>query len=137
MKTFVAISLLFLTSCASIIEGSEQEISVRTASGVEATCTASSAEQTQEFAAPATITVNRSYYPAEIVCSADGLTGEVKTLADVSNWGYGGAVLGVGIGAGVDSYTGAAFEYPDEIVVTLGETKTLGKTVFNSNVEFE
>lgn len=136
-KFIAIISIFAATSCASIIEGNVQEVAVRTASGVEASCTAISAEEEQSFTAPATIKLHRSYYPAEITCSAGGETGSVKTLSDVSNWGYGGAVLGIGIGAGVDTYTGAAFEYPDEIVVTLGETKMIGQTDFNSNVEFD
>ena len=137
MNLLQVTALLLLTSCASIIEGSSQEVAVHLASNGSAECTATSAEESQNFTSPATITLKKSYYPAEISCTTDGKIGTVKTLSDVSNWGYGGAVLGIGIGAGVDTYTGAAFEYPAEIVVTLGETKVIGQTDFNSNVEFE
>lgn len=138
MKYFILLTSSFiLSSCASIIEGSSQEVSVRTEPDMPAECRANSAEESIEFTAPATITLGKSYFPAEISCSAGDENGSVKVLSDVSNWGYGGAVLGVGVGAGVDTYTGAAFEFPDEIVVTLGEDNILGKTDFNSNVEFE
>lgn len=130
-------SSFVLTSCASIIEGSSQEVAVSLAGADSAQCTAVSAEKTVEFTAPTTITIHKSYYPAEVTCSADGQTGSVKVLADVANWGYGGAILGVGVGAVVDSATGAAFEYPEEILVTMGETKVLGKTSMNSNKDFE
>ena len=139
MKKYLLLltSNFFLLSCASIIEGSSQDVQINLVGSDSAQCTATSAEQTQKFSAPASIKIHKSYYPAEITCTADGQTGTVKALSDVANWGYGGAVLGVGIGAVVDSSTGAAFEYPAEITVTMGETKILGKTSMNSNKDFE
>jgi len=139
IPTFVGMTgmAVILASCASIIEGNTQDVQINLVGAESAQCTAISAEETVEFIAPALVKLHKSYYPAEITCTADGQTGTVKALADVANWGYGGAVLGVGIGAGVDTYTGAAFEYPAEITVTMGETKTLGKTSMNSNKDFE
>jgi len=129
-------ALIATTSCASVIQGTTQEVKIGLEGAASAECTAKSAELTQKFTAPASLTVKRSYYPAEISCSADGQTGSVKIVADVSNWGYGGAVLGLGFGAGVDSATGAAFEYPHEIIVTMGADKTIGQTSMNSNKDF-
>ena len=137
MKKIILTGLLLTTSCASIIEGSTQEVQINLEGADAAQCSAVSAEESVSFSAPAKVSLKKSYYPAEISCTADGQTGVVKAIADVANWGYGGAVLGVGIGAGVDTYTGAAFEYPAEIVVTMGETKVVGKTAMNDNVDFE
>ena len=137
-KYFLLLTSNFLLlSCASIIEGSTQEVQINLEGAEVAQCSAVSAEESVSFSAPAKVALKKSYYPAEISCTSDGQTGSVKVLADVANWGYGGAVLGVGIGAGVDTYTGAAFEYPKEILVTMGETKVVGKTAMNSNKDFE
>lgn len=130
-------STLLLLSCASIIEGDKQEVDVALVGAESAECTATSEKKTKDFTAPAKITLNRSYYPAEISCSANGQTGAVRVLSDVANWGYGGAALGIGVGAVVDASTGAAFEYPSKITITMGETQVIGKTKMNSNKDFE
>lgn len=137
MKKLALTALFALTSCASIIEGSSQEVSVYTSPNVAAQCTATSGNKVRTFTTPATVKLKKSYYPAIVTCIADGQTGTTKVLSDVANWGYGGAVLGVGVGAVVDSRTGAAFEYPDEIVVTLGQTTVIGVNSMNSNKDFE
>ena len=125
--------LLLLTSCASIIQGSEQTVNIKTASGAKADCELAGSESTKTVSLPAEIVVDRSYYPIKINCTgANGVQGSAEVLSDVSNWGYGGALLGTAIGAGVDTYTGASFEYPEEIIIELGMHKLLGENSLNS-----
>ena len=131
------LSLLLLTSCASILNGSKQEVSIRTEPSVPANCKIDGSDFNAEIEAPAKVTIQKSYYPTNITCSANGQTGSVKVLSDVSNWGYGGAVAGLGVGSGVDTYTGAAYEYPSEIVVKLGEDTIIGRTKMNDNVDWK
>ncbi|PIR32747.1 MAG: hypothetical protein COV36_03815 [Alphaproteobacteria bacterium CG11_big_fil_rev_8_21_14_0_20_44_7] len=137
MKPIYLLSAMFLiSSCASIIQGDTQEIAVNLLGAESAECSVTDLDGTRKFTAPDTITIRRSYNTASVFCStSDGESGDVKLLSDVSNWGYGGAVLGLGVGAGVDTATGAAFEYPDKITVKIGESITLGETSTNSNVE--
>lgn len=141
MKKISIISLLIISGCASAIQGNTQQLNLRTEPDVAATCQVKGKFFNSEVTAPGTITVKRSYFPLDITCTPNKVaknlkSGSVRVISDVSNWGYGGAVLGVGIGAGVDAGTGAAFEYPANIVVTLGESRTIGLNNMNSNADF-
>lgn len=138
MKKVFLIPLMLLAGCASIIDGSKQEVSISTEPPAPAKCGISGEDYNADIETPAKIEVRRSYYPLHITCTdSAGKTGDVKVLSDVSGWGYGGAVLGLGVGAVVDTSTGDAFEYPKNIVVTIGQSKTLGVTGMNSNKDFK
>ena len=64
-------------------------------------------------------------------------TGRARVYSDVSSLGYTGAIAGLGVGAVVDSATGDAFDYPNQIIVNLGQTSEIGRNKMNSNVEFD
>lgn len=131
------ILLLLLASCASAVEGSKQKINVRTSPASAAECTVTTGTgTTKHFKTPITIEVERSVKPLNIMCESGGQKGTAKVLSDISNWGYGGAALGVGVGAVVDSATGAANEYPAEVVIKLGEDIKIGETPMNKNADF-
>lgn len=137
MKYISLLSVLLLAGCLSITEGNKQKIMIKTSAPAE--CTLNSTKQNLEFSAPGEIEIEKSYNPLEIICKSksSGKTGNVKALSDIPSRGYGTAVIGTIIGGGVDAYTGAAFEYPSEIVVEFGKTKMVGQSKLNSNVDFE
>jgi hypothetical protein len=136
----MTILVIALTSCASIIEGSTQTISVTTQPNYPAMCFVQKDGSNTEilFEAPGTVEVRKSLYPLNITCASKngGTVGKAKVLSDVANWGYGGAVAGVGVGAVVDSATGAANEYPQNIVIKLGQSIKLGETSMNKNADY-
>lgn len=134
MKIHLITLLLVLSSCASIIQGDEQKVQIKTASGEPAECELTGYEYSENVSIPAEVTVNRSSYILKVDCRGEnGVAGSVDVMSDVSGWGYGGAALGLGVGAIVDSSTGAAFAYPEEIIVELGSHKVLNKNSLNSN----
>ena len=138
MKKALFIILPLLTSCASIIEGSTQTVSVKTAPDFESNCVAKGSNYTKNFSAPGTVNLPKSQYPVEITCIPQNgsAAGTAKVLSDVGAWGYGGSVATLGVGAVVDSATGAANKYPENIVIKLGETTKIGETEFNKNADF-
>lgn len=138
MKYILLIPALLLASCASTIEGSTQVLNVATAPSYPADCTLKGSDYSKEFTAPGTVEVKRSKYPIDITCTPQNgsAAGSAKVLSDISNWGYGGAVIGTAIGAAVDSGTGAANEYPANINIPLGQKVRLGETSMNSNADF-
>ena len=99
MKRILLLSpLLIVTACASAIQGGTQQVNLQLSGASSATCTSTSKEHSQQFSAPGVVSLQRSYYPSNIVCTApDGQRGEAKVLSDVSGWGYGGAVLGLSL----------------------------------------
>ena len=133
MKNLLVLTALLVPACASIVEGSSQEVSIRTEPNQPSSCVIKGSSGETKVEAPAKITISKSYYPKEITCTPNsgGDSGTAQVLSDVAPWGYGGAVLGTAIGAGVDTYTGAAFQYPNEIVVKLGTTTEIGKSELN------
>ena len=137
-KTLLLLSALAISSCASIIEGSTQNINVSLAPNTPSYCTAKSEDFSTGFAAPGTVSVPKSMKPLEITCAPqDGsAAGTVKVLSDVAGWGYGGAALTLGVGAVVDSATGAANKYPDNVTVVLGQSSVIGQSSMNSNADF-
>lgn len=139
LAKFTFIPLLAFSSCATVFDTDQQQVQLLVASDVSADCSITYRDGTEEnVQIPSAVTLMRSYYPIEINCfGGNGERGSATVYSDVSNWGYGGAVLGTAIGAGVDTYTGAAFEFPEEIIIELGKQKVLGKTSLNSNVNDE
>ena len=138
MNKFLAIaSVLLLVSCASIIEGSTQTINVVTAPTYPSDCTVQGDGFHKTFSAPGTVSLPKSVKPIEITCvpKNGSAAGTAKVLSDVGAWGYGGAALTLGVGAAVDSATGAANKYPDNISIPLGQTTTIGQSSMNSNLD--
>lgn len=125
-------ALLLLSSCATIIQGEEQTLKVSLSGATSANCELTDNRDAKSFTAPGEVVIGRSIDQARIECvTATGERGSIDILSDVSNWGYGGALLGTVIGAGVDTYTGASFEYPEEVTVEIGMNKLVGQTNLN------
>ncbi len=147
MKKVFLLPLLVIAGCASILQGNPQKVALRLDPDVAGQCTITQRNApVQTVIVPAEVTVSRSYYPMDLVCSSykPGKTkkvvttaGQARVYSDVSSLGYTGAVAGVGVGAVVDSGTGDAFDYPNQIIVKLGQTTEIGKNRMNSNVEFK
>lgn len=138
-RLLVLPAVILLASCASIIEGSTQTLNVSTSPSYASKCTLKGSDYTREFSAPGTVDVPKSKYPVVITCTPENgsAAGTAKVLSDIGAWGYGGAVAGVGVGAVVDSATGASNKYPDNITIPLGRSDTrIGETPYNSNADF-
>jgi hypothetical protein len=139
MKKFLFLAFIpVISACASIIEGSTQTLNIVTAPSFPSNCTVKGEEFQTSFTAPGAVNVPKSVKPIEITCMPENgsAAGTAKVLSDVGAWGYGGAALGVGVGAIVDAGTGAANKYPDNITIPLGQTTTIGLTPMNSNADF-
>ena len=143
MKKVFLLSLFATASCASILQGNVQKISVRLQPDVPGKCHLTQRSVApQNFVVPAEINVSRSYYPFDISCTPDiakmNVTpGQARVYSDVSSLGYTGAIASVGVGTIVDTATGDAFDYPSQITVKIGETTEIGRDHMNDNVEFD
>ena len=138
LRFLVMTALLAVTSCASIIEGDMQAINVTTSPSFPSDCIAKGQNLDAHFTAPGSVSVPKSKYPVEITCtpSNGSAAGTAKVLSDIGAWGYGGSAATLGVGAIVDSTTGAANKYPDSVTIPLGQTTVIGKTSMNSNADF-
>lgn len=114
-----------LSGCASIIDGSNQVLSVQTTLGsydvAGASCKIDNNKGTWYVQTPGTVTVHRSYDPLNVRCEKDGFgPGIATTESSTKGMAYGNILVGGLIGAAVDMGTGAAYDYPSLISVEMG-----------------
>lgn len=117
---FLVSFMLLLSGCASIITGDSEDIAISTTPESGAKCEVSNSRGKWQVAStPQTITVKRSSSNLVVQCSKNGSTGARSISTSIKSTAAGNLLLGGVIGAGVDAATGAAFDYPDNIIVAM------------------
>jgi len=119
-----------LTGCASIVNGSNQSLSVETRAGDTivsgAKCKLSNDKGTWFLTSPGSTTVNRSFEDLSITCEKEALEPGILTVkSSTKAMAFGNIIFGGVIGAGVDVATGAAYDYPSVISVVMGSKGVL------------
>lgn len=124
------IGLLALSGCASIVAGSSQVVSLETRKGPDAVTGASCRLQNDKgtwfVTTPGTVTVHRAYDDLNIKCEKDGIEPGIATVkSSTKGMAFGNILAGGIIGAAVDMGTGAAYDYPPLITVSMGMAMTI------------
>jgi hypothetical protein len=116
-----SLSLITLSACATIIEGSDDQIAVSTNPASNATCTLTNQRATYHASASSAASVKKSRSDMRVVCADpySGARGESVVVSEVEPWAFGNILLGGIIGLGVDWSTGAAYDYPASTTVPL------------------
>lgn len=131
MKALMAFAgLLALAGCASIVGGSNQVISVESRKGVDvvsgAACRLVNDKGTWFVTTPGTVTVHRAYDDLSIKCEKEGMEpGIVTVKSSTKGMAFGNILAGGLIGAAVDMGTGAAYDYPALVTVSMGMNTTI------------
>ena len=106
-----------LYGCASIVSGQDQIVSVSTPNCPDAKCTLMNTEGTYYVNTPGTVSVNREYDELTVNCEKPGYDVVIlKVNSTTKGMAFGNILLGGVVGAGVDMATGAAYDYPSEII---------------------
>lgn len=118
-------ALLGLTGCASIVNGTNQVVSVQTMSPTGdvggATCKLQNEKGVYYVTTPGTVTVHRAYGDMNVACEKAGFTpGLAKFKSSTKGMMAGNILFGGVIGAGVDAASGAAYDYPTLLQVMMG-----------------
>jgi uncharacterized protein YceK len=126
---FLIVAVVGLGGCASIIDGSSQSLSVKTVAGgtdvAGSQCSLTNNKGTWFVTTPGTVTVHRSYDALNVKCEHEGFVANTaSTDSSTKGMAFGNILFGGLIGAGVDMSTGAAYDYPNPIVVPLTSGKT-------------
>ncbi|MEZ5776510.1 MAG: hypothetical protein R3D33_17920 [Hyphomicrobiaceae bacterium] len=112
--------VLTLPACASIVEGSTQSLSVATTPRSGAECRLVNDAGTWYVGrTPGSVSVKRSASAIKVACSLDKQTGTAVAESRTKGLAWGNVLAGGIIGGAVDMSTGAAYDYPPEIVVPL------------------
>jgi len=133
MRCCLAAFLLTLSACASITEGSTQQIAVRS-TPPHAACelVRDGKTLTTIESAPATVTVEKSSSDITVTCRKPGYDpGREVLKATLDRNIVANVLMTAGIGYAVDSATGAAHHYRSQITVELfkihGQSKAEAK----------
>lgn len=112
--------LLFVTGCASIVTGQNQMVSVDTSPHKEAICELSN-DKGKYFinSTPGSVMVSRSYDDLIVTCYKNDKKGNTFIKSQTKAMAFGNIIAGGVIGAAVDCGTGAAYDYPSVINVSL------------------
>lgn len=130
-KMFVAMAsiLVFsnLTGCASIVNGTNQIVSVETRHNGQpvagANCSLINPKGSFYVTTPGTLTVSRAYDDLIVKCIKEGMTPGIASIkSSTKPMAFGNIIFGGFIGAAVDAGSGAAYDYPTLISVIMGET---------------
>lgn len=113
--------LAMLAGCATIVDGTQQKVNVRTSPVGGARCYLENDKGRWYIpTTPATAVINRSYNDLHINCSKPGYRHGFTTVASKTKaMAFGNLIVGGAIGAGVDILDGAAYDYPDNVHVDM------------------
>jgi hypothetical protein len=126
----VAAVVTQVVGCASIVNGSNQSVSVETRSDAGpisgANCRLSNNKGTWFVTSPGSTTVQRSYEDLAVRCDKEGSEpGLASVKSSTKAMAFGNIIFGGIIGAGVDMSTGAAYDYPSLISVIMGRSTAI------------
>lgn len=125
---------MLASGCASIVNGQNQSLSVQTEKAgkqvVGASCKLSNPDGVWFVTTPGSTTVNRSYENLVVQCDKEGFGQGLNSVkSSTKAMAFGNIIFGGLIGAGVDVVSGAAYDYPDLIVVEMGDAAVLEPVV--------
>lgn len=124
-KFFRAAALLMLCmgvqACASITTGTTQSVAVDTTPVQQATCTMQNEKgQWTVVRTPGIATVSKAYGPLSVQCRTEaGHAGSSSVNSTTAGAAFGNIIAGGIVGAAVDMGSGAAYQYPAQILVSL------------------
>lgn len=130
MRVFIPVtcclSLLALSACASLVEGSTDPVRVATRPAAPSDCTLTNERGAWSGASGTPVIVKRSRTDLHVVCTdrTTGVAGKQVVASDIEGWAFGNILLGGLIGLGVDWGTGAAYTYPGDVTVALRDAIT-------------
>jgi len=111
-------SLLALAACASVVSGQTQTVTMTTPGAEHAMCRLNTGGNLYDAYTGQTIRVRRSPQNMIINCVASGNREKTVSMEWSGNeWGFLNVSNGVVPGVTYDILSGAAFEYPNELVV--------------------
>ncbi len=120
-KQALAITAIYLLSgCATIVSGTQQNLSVDTPEATGAKCQLTDSKGANWYIenTPGSVKVAKGNGPMNIVCQKDGFkTTSLKLEESLAAPLLGNVILGGGVGIIVDAASGAAQNYPEKATV--------------------
>ena len=128
MKASLALCLIcaMLAGCASIIDGEDQQVSVATTSHAQPvsgqSCVLRNTRGMWTVVSPGTTKIRRADDALRVRCEAPGYAPRgTQVESGVNGMVFGNILIGGLVGYLVDRSSGAAFQYPEQIAIEMGE----------------
>ena len=122
---------LLLTACSTITQENTQVISLTSTyngKSVEADCNLANDKGTYIAKTPSHVMVQKSSEDLNITCKKEGLPdGLLTAISRAAGSMWGNIIFGGGIGAIIDHNNGSGYDYPNPLVVEMGETNVTDK----------
>ncbi len=120
----VAAGAAALSGCATMIDGSNQYITIKSGPVHYSHCVLSRPGEQFNVTTPGSIHIEKSEDDLNVRCSRPGYADAVATIpSDVNLWTFGNIVT-AGLTTVVDAWTGAMFEYPSEFNIPMSPGMT-------------
>jgi len=126
MRSFLTLalasaSIVLLASCATIIEGTNQSISVTTLGVSGASCNLSVPGMIYNISStPGTVTVKKSVHSISVLCKKTGYKdGQARVRSVFQSIELGYFLAAGAIGASIDAQSGARYKYPNNVEVPM------------------
>lgn len=120
MRKLICIAVLALSGCATIVDGTTQEIALSTEPEQNAECTLSNSAGSWKISTPGNIQVHKSASTLAVTCTKAGYLESKKFVsAKTAPNTHGNILTGGLIGSLVDASSGAMNQYPAAIVVSM------------------
>lgn len=120
---YIAILPILLCGCASMINGSSQQLVIQTVPfGATCELVRNGSSIGAVVKTPGTITVSRSSYPLIVICNKEGYVTSTYTLEAKEDFSVmGSALTGGYIGYRIDKDHGANYAYKEESTIILNK----------------
>lgn len=121
LKTIFVLPLAMLSACATLVNGSSQNVTVSTnPPGASCTLDRVGARVGAISATPGSVRLDKSKNDLSVTCAKDGYqTATVAHPPSFSGATFGNIIAGGVIGVVVDAASGANYSYPDDIRLDL------------------
>jgi len=121
---FIAFSAIFLSGCATVMEGSDQGLNINTTGCEESgiiICSVRNTKGASTITAPASVSVEKARGPMTVSCESKDKSakGSIIVESNYEAMNAGNILIGGIIGYGVDAATGAMWKYPTSVVVPM------------------
>lgn len=121
LKAFCILPLVMLSACATLVNGSSQNVTVSTnPTGASCTLDRVGARVGAIPATPGSVRLDKSKNDLSVTCAKDGY--QTATTVHAPSFGgatFGNLIAGGVIGVVVDAASGANYSYPDDIRLDL------------------
>ena len=120
-RVLLLVSVLALSACSSIVEGTSQEIVVNTIpEGADCSLEREGISIGRINPTPGAVTIKKTKHDITIVCKKRGYeTASYFNKSDVAGATVGNIILGGGIGWAIDSASGADNKYTSPVNITM------------------